>query len=282
MQDGIHPATTVSMEALRRAMLAAFADYAVPMQPSPAVFDLMMRQRGLNRGASRIAARGGKVVALWLVSVRGDAGYLIVSGTLPEARGTGLARGLAADSLAHLAQMGVTRFETEVMVGNKPALALYERLGMQRHRALICYEGLTAAGTPSHAPVRASWTTTAPRAAALRDWPPSWQNSDAALQAVPDQIKCVVLRDAAGLAGYAVLVPLTSTLAQIAVRPDMRRSRMGRALVQAVMRVHPKPLRMLNAQTDDAGFADFMASLGAGPTVQQHHLMMPLSGPGKV
>ena len=72
---------------LRKALCSAFSDYAVPMRPSPAALDLMMRQRGLDRTVSRVATMDGAIVVIWLVGRRGSASYLIASGTVPAHRG---------------------------------------------------------------------------------------------------------------------------------------------------------------------------------------------------
>ena len=257
----------------------AFSDYAVSMTLSDSAFRMMMRQRGLHSAASRVALVADRIAAVWLVSVRGQKGYLISSGTRPEFRSRGLARALANDCLTGLRANGTRSFQTEVMDGNETAMALYRSLGMSVSRRLDCYE---IAPPPAPAPSSsqsspANWTEIASEVASLRDWMPSWQNDDASLAAVSNETICLQIRDSDGLAAYAALIPQTATLAQMAVRPDRRRNCLGSIIIAELQRVMPdRPLRILNAWADDTGYTAFLSSWGAKPTVKQSELFMPL------
>ena len=268
-------ATGVGMDDLRHGMIAGFSGYAVPMRPDARAFALMMRQRGMTRDASWVALAEGRVVAVWLVSVAGDRGYLIASGTDPAYRGRGIARQLANASMAGLKARGLRSFQTEVMNGNDAAFGLYRSLGMKVRRALNCYGLPSPVATSLDAKVRSlAWPEIAAGAAGCRDWAPSWQNDDAALSRITDALACRAVTDDRGLAGYAVLVRPSGVLSQIAVRPDLRRTGLGRALIAALPPADP--LRVLNVDASDAGFDGFMTALGAQRTPGQRELILDL------
>ncbi len=276
----IERADGVPMAVLRAAMVASFADYTVPLQPTQAAFAFLMRQRGLSAADSLVAFDGEKAVALWLVSVNGPAAYLITSGTLPEYRRRGLARRMGARCMEDLRARGVETFQTEVIVGNDRAAPLYAGLGMAQRRVLQCHTfeegGIGHAGeTAGIAAVQ--WHEIAPEVAHCRDWAPSWQNDDAAIVRCGNDTRCFAMRDADGLAGFAVSVPPQGVVAQIAVRPDRRGAGIGRALLGLLEQAQTEgPLRLLNAQAKDAGFARFMARMGGRETVRQHELFCRL------
>ena len=278
----IRPASDFSDAELCEAMKDTFSDHAVPMRLSQSNFAEMMRQRGLDKdAASRVAVVGETIAAVWLVSVRGQCGYLISSGTRPDFRSKGLARALAEDFLTALRTMGVQSFQTEVMDGNDVATAVYLRLGMFVSRQLDCYEipRLAALDLRSSRPLQADWDRILPEVPSLRDWMPAWQISDASLTAISDRVACMQMSDAQGqgLAAYATVIPETATLAQIAVRPDLRRKKLGAILVADMQRLAPdRPLRVLNARADDSGFCKFMSSLDAVRTVGQSELYLTL------
>lgn len=275
----IRPASDFSYAELCAAMNDAFSDYMVPMKLSEAGFAEMMRQRGLDEAASRIAVVGGELAAVWLVSVRGKSGYLISSGTRPDFRSRGLARALAEDCLAALKTAGIRSFQTEVIDGNEAATSLYLRMGMSISRQLDCYEiqPLAPVAPASSKPLQTDWDQISSEALSLRDWTPTWQNSDASLAAISDRIACMQIRDVNGLAAYGAVIPQAATLAQIAVRSDLRRKKLGSILIAHMQRLVPgRPLRILNAWADDAGFSGFMSSLGAVRTVGQCELRMML------
>ena len=273
----VRPAAEVSVEALREGMGAGFSDYVMPMSPSAEAFTFMMRQRGLHAGLSQVAIQEGVVQAVWLVSVNGPRGYLIASATRPEMRGRGLARALAGACFDGLRSSGVTRFQTEVMEGNGAAQRLYERLGMLPVRMLDCYtlaKALSVGRGP--VPVQGRWEDIAAVVGNCRDWPLSWQNDDAALARVADDLDVLTVWDGAGLAGYAVMIRPTGVLAQVAIRPDARRRGLARALVAAATARCDKTPRVLNADRADDGFAAFMGRIGASRGVGQYELAGPV------
>ena len=274
----IKTATDLSLADLRAGMLAAFADYAVPMQPSAAAFAFMMRQRGLDPDASRVALVGDAVAAIWLVALRGDASYLIASGTRPEDRGKGLARRLAFEAGAALRVRGARQLRTEVLEGNEVAIRLYRSLGLTVARHLDCYD--IAVGDTDAEPgvASVSWAVAEPALSAFRDWSPTWQNDDASLRAVAEEVRAFAVRESGDVVAAAAVVPRTGALAQIAVRQDRRRRGLGTRLLRAAAGVAPESkLRLVNAQADDHGLASFLQTNWARRTTGQYELVGPLA-----
>lgn len=273
MKVDITTADAIDDQALCHAMANAFSDYAVPVTLTLPAFRLMMAQRGLTRSTSHVAIVDGQLVAIWLVSVRGMASYLISSGTLPAYRGKGLATKLALTSLDHLRQKGLTSFQTEVLMENTAAAALYQKLGMHTRRELSCYTitGQRPRTRPQVVP--AQWTQIADTTASFLDWPPSWQNSDASVTASGDEVLCFGTYTCSTLTGYAVLQPDTGRILQIAVHPGARRRGIGTALVNhAWAQSHTDQLGLINADRADQGFAAFVQSFPNRETPGQFEL----------
>ena len=275
MSVEILPFDAVSEDQVRAGMQAGFSDYALPLRLNPQQFAFMMRQRGLDRAASFVAVADGAVQSVWLTAVDGARGYLIASATAPAFRGQGVARRLAERCLDHLKARQVTTFQTEVLQQNVTALALYRSLGMEPRRGLASFELEVPREAAPDGIATVAWSDIAGEVAALRDWAPSWQNDDAALARVADALRCVAIREGAALAGYAAFIPSTGTLAQIAVRPDRRRRGIGKSLLRALNA--SSPLRLLNAQEDDAGFAAFLLAAGGRPIIGQWELHVTLT-----
>lgn len=275
----IKPATDVSTDQLCEAMNDAFSDYVVPMSLSRSQFETMMRQRGLELGASRVAVIDGRIAAIWLVSIRDGQSYLISSGTRPEFRFRGLARTLGHNCLEALRSDGVTSFQLEVIESNTAAISLYEGLGMITARRLDCY-AIPKVRLPDDTGVvtaQTDWQTIASEAARLRDWQPTWQNSDLSLSAIADQLICVAVSDGESLLAYGVASPASATLLQIAVQVDRRRRKLASLVLSRLSDGLPEPgLRVLNVQHDDAGFRGFMTHVGATQTIRQLEMVMQL------
>ena len=275
----IRDATQCSFEQLRTAMQDAFSDYAIPLQLNAEAFDQMMRQRGLDRSKSRIAVEGGNVVAIWLVSVRTSKAYLISSGTIPSCRSRGISRALAEDCLNGLRKEVVQSFQTEVLRDNKTAAGLYTSLGMTKTRSLDCYLISVQEAPTRTQPTFSSmtWSDIASSVEMLRDWAPSWQNSDPSLDAISEQLVCLTRDDGAGLTAYAVCGLRSGNIHQLAVRPDLRRNGLGTDLVRALQhRLPHAPLRFTNVHHDDFAFRSLIKHVGATETAGQYELLMAL------
>lgn len=271
----IRSAADAPTDMLRIAMNLSFSDYALPINLTVEAFAFMMRQRGLDRLASRVAILDGEIAAIWLVSVRGAAAYLISSGTVPAYRRRGLSRALAGECLSALKRGGATSFQTEVLIDNTQAYDLYLSLGMKTARVLECYSLPVPTGAQGqHEVSEVSWQSVAQTVRSLQDFQPSWQNDTASLNAIADDVRCRAVFDDAGLAGYAAVVPHTGTLAQIAVRQDKRRMGLAGALLGSYRQ--SARLRVINADNASDAFRAFMTSLGAEPTLGQYELKMSL------
>ncbi len=172
MNATITDAASASTKDLCAAMASAFSDYAVPINLTVPAFHFMMKQRGQGPDASRIAIINGQIAAIWLVSVRGEASYLISSGTVPQHRRRGLATDLAHSALEGLQRRGTMTFQTEVLVENTTAARLYRKLGMRTRRDLSCYTITEPQPVKDNTPPirEVLWSDIADKVHALRDW----------------------------------------------------------------------------------------------------------------
>ncbi len=273
MNPKIVSAERVSLEDLRQAMNSAFSDYTVPMQLTRQSFAFMLKQRGFDRQASRVAIVERQIAAIWLVSLRGRYSYLVASGTVPAFRRLGLAWRLADDCLVHLRQRDTVSFQTEVMADNSKAFELYASLGMKTARTLQCYDVPPLPSTDAPGMVRkVPWREIQSDATAMIELEPSWQNDIASVSAVADEAQCWAISDNLGLAAYAVILPTNNTLAQICVRKDRRRERIGSSLLHTCQA--GDTLRLLNVDVSSTEFQSFLGSVGAVPTVRQFELTM--------
>jgi len=232
------------------AFMEAFSDYSVPVAWSEAEFDAANARRGADWSLSPGAYEDGRLVG-FVMSGSGEwggrrAAYDMGTGVVPSARGSGLAGLLAERLKGLLAERGVGLYLLEVIRDNAPALKTYERAGFRKTRDFECSEGTFV--DPGKAPpegVAVGELAAFPRAeaAAMRDWEPSWQNSDASVARNPTPLVILGAREASApgaagaaagrLLGYAVASP-SGTIWQLAVAREARRRGIGTALLRAL------------------------------------------------
>ncbi len=278
-QSNIVAATEIPREHLREAMNVAFSDYAVPMQLTQDAFDRLLAQRGFVPEVSRVAIVNGEVAAFWLVGRRGDAGYLISSGTCPAHRGKGLSTEIGLAVLACLRGDGATSLQMEVLENNVVAQSLYKRLGLTQHRQLGCCHIMPPKDVPPsvYSIVTRPWSETAAFAESAQDWAPSWQHSSESLAALGEDVMCLCAEKGQQVIGCVAVITSTLTVAQIAVDPRFRRQGVARALLAACGEaLEAEELRLINFDAGDAGFSSFVSTLDTRPRVGQYELHMLL------
>lgn len=164
------------LDALHCAMLAAFADYIVPLQPDADTFKAALSARGFDPNASFIAVDDDEIIGFWNVATRNTKRYLIGSGTRIGHRGRGLASRLGMAAIRAAENAGIESFWLEVIEGNAGAERLYRKLGFDVTRKLDCYR----LDHPSPDPTtceRSAFGTVANVIQRYSTWEPTWQNA---------------------------------------------------------------------------------------------------------
>lgn len=255
-------------DALHDAFLDAFSDYIVPSRPERDAFETMLHARSFDAAATRVVKTGDRITAFWLVGRRAAHGYLIASGTRPEARAKGLGQSLGQEVLAALRDSACRQMQLEVISDNRAALGLYRKLGFQTGRKLDCYR-LSLLEHDRHSCELTDWDGV--RARLIRDqlYPPSWQNAHETLAASPAAL--VGIRHGQGA---AVLSP-QGLLHQIAAQGQNRRAALTELIAAASAQV-TGPLSLINVDARDRDLSDALADLGADPFLSQWELIRPL------
>lgn len=273
----------ISLIDLHDGFCRAFSDYSVAMQPSISEFRLMLAQRGFDRTLSRVALAGRSVISFWLIGHDPASGnqsaYVIASGTAPSFRGRGLAEDLHRSLQQSFVQYGISCVQLEVIASNKPARSLYAKLGYVPARDLCCFEVArteirpAAAGRASIAECNLSDLLCLQDT--FRDRQPSWQNDIRALSRIPAELVCVAATKDGGPIANGVLIKPTDTIAQLAVRDDRRRCRIGSAILHALAVASPgDTLKVINADSRDTGFQAFLTYHGARTGITQVEMVL--------
>ena len=268
---------------LHRTFCRAFSDYQVPMDLPLWKFKGMLQRRGFTPAASLGAFADGELVGLLLNGLRPFDGrftaYDLGTGVAPEWRKQGITSRMFAQVLELLRARGVEQYLLEVLTVNEGAYRLYLKQGFTVTRRFACYraekEALGAGGDGS---VRPGEPFTAVEWETLRTFwthAPSWQNSVDSLDAVAAELAFLRAETGGELVGYAVCDPRSGDLAQLAVRPDLRRRGIGRALVAAAARVvQANRLTVLNVDAEDGESLAFWRALGFENFVDQYEMAL--------
>jgi ribosomal protein S18 acetylase RimI-like enzyme len=264
----LRPLSERDLDIVHAAMLDAFADYPVPMQPPLAAFEQLLRRRGVVWPLSLGAFLDGRLIAYTLTARSGGLAYDLMTGVRRSVQGQGLVGRLFESLWPLLRAEGIDRMQLEVITANARAVRAYERLGFVRARRLICLRWPTAI---VEAPVPADVAIDEAPAFDWPTWTPWWECDPA----WPSQIATVerseprVLQARSGERACGVAIASGTDLLQIAIAPDMRRRGIARALLAELQRRNAGSLRVLNVDERASGLLDALARTGAQRFIEQ-------------
>ena len=130
------PADSLDLDALTDLFNAGYSDYFVPLKLDRAGLEFTLAVTDIDLSASRIALENGEPAAFAFLALRGDEGWIGGMGTTPARRRQGLGRAALTAVLDEARARRLASVRLEVIEQNKPARALYDRLGFEHVRDL--------------------------------------------------------------------------------------------------------------------------------------------------
>ncbi|QUS57981.1 GNAT family N-acetyltransferase [Pseudovibrio brasiliensis] len=271
------------MEQLHRVMVSAFSDYVIQMEMSLADFERMITTRGLDPELSWVAVEDEQLVGFWFIGKQAaypGTVYAVSTGTVPDARGKGIASKLFAKVEEHALKAGYGKIQLEVITSNTAAVKAYEKLGFATERHFQCFSLQKTAFSerPTTAqPVIAAWSELEPQVSELWQQPPSWQNSAFAVRALGDEAASYQIEQDGKLAAYITFTRKTGSVMQLAVAREHRGKGFASALLAvAFADVEKEALTFINVDEGDETIMQALPKLGAIKTLQQYEMHRPL------
>ncbi len=278
-----------SFPAVYRAFVRAFSDYALDMT-------YMTEQRMFNRAVkngidfeSSVGAHSAEgMVGFTLIGFDewkgAPAAFDIGTGIIDRYRGMGVAQAMFDFALPRLREKGAERFVLEVLQENESAIRAYEKAGFETVREFDCFRlGLDGVTLPAReqgdVEIRSVDRDCLSEYIDELDWPPSWENSFASIQRIPDQVLVYEATRGGRPAGLLVYYPGLSWIMTVVVKRSERRQRIGRRLVTHLIecvRERESDVRVVNVLRDDQGTQRLLAGLGFRRYVSQYEMELQL------
>jgi len=254
----------------------AFADYVISLRVDAASLDALLTRRGWEPAWSFGLFRRGRLAGFWLTG-RDDSrteAYCIMTGILPEARGSG---GVGAMFARVLSATSALPQRLEVIRGNERAARAYRRLGFRAARVLHSYQLSRAKASlaePAWPAVVEPWRLAALPPESWLTYPAAWQNRREAQRRALQPPAWLVVREDGVLRGSAVLFAHNGDLAELVVDPAARGRGIGRALLAAALE-HASGGRVALTTVDarDHVLCSWLARCGAELTVSQDEMV---------
>ncbi|PRQ06216.1 GNAT family N-acetyltransferase [Enhygromyxa salina] len=273
-------------------VLDASAIYPTPIRPSVAQLGAMLERRGVDWASSFGAFSEGRLIGATITAVDEwpalhMGAYAIVSAVRKGWQGKGVLSALFEWLSLALDRREVTQMQLEVRIDDARARRAYERLGFDAERHLFCFE-LPRLSRPQRFQERLGFDVYEGDAAAAAEaergelwtsfWSltPAWTGSTWTVKRSKSRV-VFEARWQQEVCGYAVVVPETAELVQIAVAPEHRRKGVATELIRAChQRVHGPALHVLNVDdgADRGVTIGCLRSLGATMSAVQLEMVL--------
>jgi ribosomal protein S18 acetylase RimI-like enzyme len=261
------PAAGLELGRLAGLFTAAYEGYLVPFSIDERTLGLMIDWYDLDLHASRIALLDGVPVGLANVAVRGERAWIGGIGVTPFGRRRGIGEQLMHAVVDQARERGARLVQLEVIEGNEPAVALYEKVGFEDVR-LVDVWILDADPEAPGGAVETDVETAHERIRSLRRAGEPWQREDetlARLKAAEPPLRALADGDGAAIVRPS---PVAASVIQIAGDEPA-----ARVLLETLRR--EGSVNVLNLPQDEPA-ADAFRALGARVAVRQREMALSL------
>ena len=269
----LEPASTLDLSLLRELFNQGFSDYLLPMQLDDVAFRDHVDGNDIDLDCSQVAI-ADRPAALALIARRGPVAWVGGMGTAPRYRRRGLGERALVAGLEAAAQRGCREAWLEVIDANRPAVALYKKLGFEVVRDVVVWslparrDGLRASRPVDPEPAQA-WI------AAHREDREPWQRTDESLDRIRArgaQLRALMVDRDGEVAGAIVFRDDSDRVVTFQVAA-VDESAAADALLAAAG--DGRGLRLSNAPAGEAP-SRALERLGASPVVRQHEMRLAL------
>jgi len=263
----------------------AFSDYALNMSN---LTDKILYNRAIKNGisfeSSVAAYENDRMVGYTLVGIgpwkNTVSAFDITTGIIKPYRSQGLASRMFDFILKKLASKGIHKFVLEVLQNNTPAIKAYEKIGFYIVRELDCFQlefnkKKTFYKKVNGLQIQSVQKDQLSPFQAFLDWPPSWENSFAAIQRIPDELVLLSAVHENRPGGLLAYYPGLNWIMCLAVDKSLRRTGIATDLLSSLIeKIQDKvPLvKLLNVLHTDDGTIQFLSRMGFEKYTSQYEM----------
>lgn len=255
--------------------IEAFSDYAFDMSHlTEKVLYNRAIKNGISLDCSVAAYENDRMVAYALIGIgpwkNTVSAFNISTGIIKPFRGQGIANQMFDSILKKLVSKGIHKFVLEVLQNNTPAVKAYEKTGFYIVRELDCFQlefskKKTFDKKVKDLQIQPIKKDQLSEFHSFLDWPPSWENSFAAIQRIPDEVVLLSAVHENRPVGLLAYYPALNWVMCLAVDKPLRRTGIAAGLLSSLIeKIQDKvPLvKLVNVLHTDNATIRFLSRMG--------------------
>lgn len=249
---------------------AAFADYFVKITLDEKSFADKILAENIILSKSVGVFFDEKLIGFILLGIENEIAYNGGTGVLPEFRGNNLTNRMY-DFI--LLKSNFRLHQLEVISQNTPAIKIYEKIGFQTVRTLICFRGKIAAENLNRE-IEIKVLDEIDENLFPQFWNsnPSWQNSPSAIGRTKNLHKIIGAFCKNKLVGYLIYTE-NGRIKQFAVHKDFRHFGIGQTLFH---HLNNQEIIITNIDKADAETVSFLKKIGLNSFLEQFEMKLKI------
>lgn len=273
--------TAADFSSLYKCFLEAFSDYQVNMQMSEQEFAQRLNRDGVQLEISAGAFDDDRIIGFYMNALGDWHGKLTAydagTGMVPDYRGRSIGKDLFAFVVSRLKERAVSQYLLEVLTSNERAVTLYRKLGfveVRRFAVLRSQQELEPREDLPNIEMRRMEEPDWKLFQSFWDGYPSWQNSIAAVERVPNDRLIIGAHVDGNCVGYGIVFTPAANLMQLAVAPAYRRKGIGSRILRALST--GETLKVNNIDKELKGTLAFFEANGFNVVLEQFEMRITL------
>ena len=269
---------TTPLSEITQCFNEAFSDYFVKFQVTEDYLRARWKVARVDYGLSYGAFNGDKLIGIIIHGIGEKNGmrtaHNSATGIIPPYRGKGLLGNIYEEAIIGLKKAGIEQSTLEVISINERAIKAYQKVGFKLCPELLhCFRGTIkkAINIPHNLKTIKTEKPNWPLYKKMRSFPLTWEMTDAALSVFPAGFEYREIWKSGEMAGYVIHSPKTKLIQQYAVRPDLRRQKLGTCLFSELKKTSPN-VRVNNVPASDLASVAFFKNMGFENHIDQYEM----------
>ena len=199
------------------------------------------------------------------------------TGVVPTQRKQGLTQQMYDYILPTLRAENIDHLVLEVIVQNTQAIKVYQKVGFNIQRKLICYKGTINASTHSEIKISEMSEYKWEKLKSFWDFTPSWQNSTKVLEELKNTNKLFGAYMDDELVGYLVYNLQSKRVQQFAVDHNYRRKKIASSLFHHIGNEFEQIIGIINVDETSKSTHAFLKKIGLENFIEQLEMKLELN-----
>lgn len=276
----VHSLSTTSIADLVQVFNASFEGYFIPIQLNETVLLDKMKSENVFLEYSVGVSINNQLVAFILIGIDSKNNQLLSynagTGVIPEFRGQHLPKKMYAYLLPLLHKNNIRNHYLEVITQNQKAIKIYESIGYQVTKKVICFKGkINEPKQPFDYQIFEFDFVSESTIESFWNHQPTYQNTLSSINRNKNAHTFLGVFSENGLLAYIIYANSNARVKQFGVDKNYRKSALGQQLFYEVQKSNPtQEISLINIDSNDTETIAFLQKIGLSTTVEQFEMML--------